>query len=218
MESPDSRMTGVYDSIAGEIRTLASKNVGKMTIVGFAGPPGAGKSTTVSQLCRRLGEKCIVAPMDGFHYYRKELDAFEDKETAHARRGAPFTFNAEAFVNRLRVLRDSGHAKLPSFDHAVGDPVEDDIVISYPEHEIVLVEGNYLLLDYEPWSKVKELVDYMYFIDCPLETIRTRIIGRHQSVGLSYEAAQGRADNNDILNGMQILKSKGRADSIIMSL
>ena len=34
---------------------------------------------------------------------------------------------------------------LPSFDHGVGDPVEGDIVVG-PDHRLVLVEGNYLLL------------------------------------------------------------------------
>lgn len=34
---------------------------------------------------------------------------------------------------------------LPSFQHGVGDPVEDDIRVA-PHHTLVLVEGNYLLL------------------------------------------------------------------------
>ncbi len=34
---------------------------------------------------------------------------------------------------------------MPSFDHGVGDPVEDDIQVQ-AHHKYVLVEGNYLLL------------------------------------------------------------------------
>lgn len=41
----------------------------------------------------------------------------------------------------------------PSFDHATKDPVEDSIVIS-SRTRIVIVEGNYTLLNQAPWSDV----------------------------------------------------------------
>ena len=34
---------------------------------------------------------------------------------------------------------------MPSFDHAVGDPVEEDVHI-LQEHKVVFIEGNYVLL------------------------------------------------------------------------
>ena len=46
-----------------------------------------------------------VVPMDGYHYYRKELDTFPDAAEAHRRRGAPFTFNANRFATELRQGR-----------------------------------------------------------------------------------------------------------------
>ena len=39
----------------------------------------------------------------------------------------------------------AGTGSFPSFDHRVGDPVDDDIVVE-PEHRVVLIEGNYVLL------------------------------------------------------------------------
>lgn len=39
----------------------------------------------------------------------------------------------------------AGMVLVPSFDHGVGDPIEDDIRVEQ-HHRIVLVEGNYLLL------------------------------------------------------------------------
>ena len=56
---------------------------------------------------------CVVVPMDGFHYYRRQLDAFEDPAAAHARRGAPWTFDAEAFVACVRRVRERGGAVAP---------------------------------------------------------------------------------------------------------
>ena len=39
----------------------------------------------------------------------------------------------------------AGRGSFPSFDHKIGDPVDDDIVVE-PEHRVVLIEGNYVLL------------------------------------------------------------------------
>ena len=39
----------------------------------------------------------------------------------------------------------AGNRRLPSFDHNVKDPVEDDIEV-LEHHRVVIVEGNYLHL------------------------------------------------------------------------
>lgn len=41
---------------------------------------------------------CHVVPMDGFHYYRHELDTFKDPQLAHKFRGAHYTFNVDKFA------------------------------------------------------------------------------------------------------------------------
>ena len=67
--------------------------------------------------------------MDGFHLYRSQLDAMSDPAEAHARRGAPWTFDAAAFVDCVRWVRGGGDVLVPSFDHGVGDPVPDSILV-----------------------------------------------------------------------------------------
>jgi pantothenate kinase len=51
--------------------------------------------------------------------------------------------------------------RAPSFDHAVQDPVLDTILISSSDR-IVIVEGNYLLLDEAPWNKIAPIADERY--------------------------------------------------------
>lgn len=46
----------------------------------------------------------------------------------------------------------------PSFDHAIQDPVMDDIKIS-SRTKVAVIEGNYTLLNERYWSKVADLVD-----------------------------------------------------------
>ena len=65
---------------------------------------GSGKSTLAKRLEGRINGLpslpspiCKAVGMDGYHYTRQQLDAFEDPVMAHKRRGAHFTFDAEAF-------------------------------------------------------------------------------------------------------------------------
>ena len=48
--------------------------------------------------------------------------------------------------------------KAPSFDHAVKDPAPDAIPIS-SQTKLVIIEGNYTLLNEDPWKNIAELVD-----------------------------------------------------------
>lgn len=86
---------------------------------------------------------------------------------AFRRRGAPFTFDADGLLNLIAALKagpltepDSEELVFtaPSFDHAVQDPVADDIRIS-SRSKVAIIEGNYTLLNQHPWSKIAELVD-----------------------------------------------------------
>jgi len=151
---------------------------------------------------------------------------------AFQRRGAPFTFDASAFLNLVKTLKSTPvttgeepeqavHA--PSFDHAVQDPVENDIVIS-SQNRVVIVEGNYTLLNQKPWNEIAEICDERFvaypssyvrliwliisrwFVDVSLEIVRDRLAARHVAAGIetSYEAAVQRAETNDIPNGAMI--------------
>jgi pantothenate kinase len=69
-----------------------------------------------------------------------------------------------AFVDAVKSLRevlvtDSNNLDkalwVPSFDHAKKDPVERDIFV-LSSQKIVLLEGNYLLLDESPWKVIQD--------------------------------------------------------------
>lgn len=85
-------------------------------------------------------------------------------------RGAPFTFDSEAFValvrrlKKLKVTREEDLSLsflLPSFLHATQDPVENDIFVSSTA-KIVILEGNYTLLNQHPWDEVAALAHERY--------------------------------------------------------
>jgi pantothenate kinase len=49
----------------------------------------------------------------------------------------------------------------PSFDHALKDPIYNDIPIS-PTTRIVIFEGLYLSLNIKPWSQAAALMDELW--------------------------------------------------------
>lgn len=213
----DAAMLDVYDKMAAEIGQKASSAGNHQYLVGIAGPPGGGKSTTVQRLQERIPNS-VVVPMDGYHYTKEQLRNFSDPEAALARRGAHWTFDAEAFVSALTKLRETGAGSFPSFMHGVGDPVDHSIEVT-AQHKIVLIEGNYLLLDVAPWDKIKNILDFSYFIDCPLAVVEQRILRRHMEVnGNTAERALERVTINDSPNAQLVLAHKHRADAIIQSL
>ena len=77
-----------FDKLAEYLREKAKGlSSGEQFWLGIAGAPGSGKSTLSQALQKRLGEMAVVVPMDGYHYYRRELDRMTDPGEAHRRRG-----------------------------------------------------------------------------------------------------------------------------------
>ncbi|XP_066356067.1 putative uridine kinase C227.14 isoform X2 [Miscanthus floridulus] len=230
-------MEEVYDALAEHLLSVL-KNIEHLDskyIVGLAGPPGAGKSTVASEVVRRVNmiwsqkhakgsgallpteEIAAMLPMDGFHLYRAQLDAMEDPKEAHARRGAPWTFNPSLFLKCLQTLRTEGSVYAPSFDHGVGDPVENDIFVK-PQHKIVIVEGNYLLLEEDVWTEIRDLFDEKWFIDIDIDVSMQRVLKRHIATGKEPDVAAWRISYNDRPNAEVILESRKNADLVIRSV
>ncbi|KAF5677738.1 hypothetical protein FDENT_9163 [Fusarium denticulatum] len=197
------------------LQQLHEKSSDARSIIILAGPPGSGKSTTASQVVQRINARhqtpiAKVLPMDGYHYSRSHLDSLPNHVEAHARRGAHWTFDGQAvldMVKQLHASRESPFATLymPSFDHEIKDPVPDVIEIS-PDVKIVLVEGNWLLYNEQPWNQIVNYADDTWFVDVEPQLALQRVAKRHVACGIegTLEAAMDRARNNDMKNGEEI--------------
>lgn len=175
-----------------------------------------------------LAQSDVVAgfvPMDGYHLSREQLSAMKDPDTAHARRGAAFTFDAPAFLGLVKKLREpiapeTKTLYAPSFDHALKDPVYDDIAIP-PSYRVLIFEGNYLSLGSgaPEWKEAAELMDELWFVEVEEAVAKQRLIKRHVVAGIASneEEAAYRAENNDLVNGREIVKGRLDVHEVIVS-
>lgn len=205
-------------------------------MIAVSGIPGSGKTELASTMSHRINalhtlEKpsspkpiAISLPMDGYHLTRAQLSALPDPTHAFARRGAAFTFDAHKFLSLVRALRepltqDTQPIYAPSFDHAVKDPVDNDIAIA-PTVRVIIFEGNYLSLNRAPWDEVAALMDELWFVEVDFEVARKRLIRRHVRAGIAAdeEEADARARENDLVNGKEIVEFRLPVQEVVSSI
>lgn len=186
----------------------------KRLVVAIAGAPGSGKSTLAGALRDALvagGQGAVVVPMDGFHFDNAVLEA----RGLLPRKGAPETFDVAGFEHLLTRIRSGERdVAIPVFDRAI-EIARAGAAIVEADARIVLVEGNYLLLDEEPWSRIGELFDFSIFLDTPRDELERRLVERWLEHGHGEEEARERARSNDIPNALRVTARRRPADLVI---
>jgi pantothenate kinase len=193
-------------TLTNHVNTLAERVLAQDAdrfLIGIAGAPASGKSTLASELARRLnaqGRKTAVVPMDGFHLDNAVLDA----RGLRPRKGAPETFDAPGFLRMVAALKTGEEVFAPFFDRPRDIAIAGAVAVP-PSVRVVIVEGNYLMFDEEPWRKLAELWDLSVRVDVPLPELRARLIQRWLSLNYSSAVATRRAEGNDIPNAKRVM-------------
>ena len=180
-------------------------------LIGIAGCPGAGKSTLSGAITGSVPSS-VVVPMDGFHMLNEDLVRLGRRD----RKGAPDTFDADAYIAMLDRLRcqKSEIVTAPRYDRAASAPVPDAIVVG-PDVALVITEGNYLLIDQSPWTAVRPLLDEVWFVDVD-DAIRVpRLIARHIEFGKSADEAREWVMRSDEANAAVVAATRDRADVVV---
>ncbi|MEN9645241.1 MAG: hypothetical protein RL238_1910 [Actinomycetota bacterium] len=176
-------------------------------VLGIAGPPGSGKSTLADRLLRHFGARAALLPMDGFHLANEELHRLGRA----GRKGAPDTFDVDGYVNTLQRVRAREHDVLvPRFHREIEEAVAGAIRIA-TEVELVVTEGNYLLLPMGRWGDVAELLDERWLLRPDDAVRRSRLIARHESHGRTPTEARSWVDEVDEPNAELVLGRSIRA-------
>ena len=72
-------------------------------------------------------------------------------------KGAPITFDLDKLLRKLKELKEDPVCKWPLYDRLLHNPIEDKITV---DGDIILLEGNYLLLDTEGRNDLSSFADY----------------------------------------------------------
>ncbi|BBX04778.1 nucleoside/nucleotide kinase family protein [Mycolicibacterium moriokaense] len=180
-------------------------------LLGITGPPGAGKTALGTQIVSTV-EGAVQVPMDGFHLADVELRRLGRLD----RKGAIDTFDGYGYLALLQRIRRQ-HSEVvyaPAFDRDIEQPVAGSIPIG-PDARLVVTEGNYLLDDDEPWPQVRGVLDEVWFVSCPAEERRRRLVARHVEFGKSPEQAEAWVHDVDERNAERIERVRHKADLVV---
>lgn len=186
---------------------------GTRIILGIAGAPGSGKSTFAEWIRQQFGPgQAVVVPMDGFHLGNAIIDGTPLRQ----RKGAMDTFDAGGYLSLLRRLarRDEPVVYAPEFRRTLDEPVAASIAVP-AEVPLVITEGNYLLMEQEPWKDIRAQLDEVWFVDTPPALRLGRLVARHVSFGMDRQAAEAWAAGPDEANAVLIQATRRSADRVI---
>lgn len=194
-------MTPELDSLARQI--ICSAEGASRYLVALAGPPGAGKSYRSALLCEAINQllpgQAGLVPMDGYHFDNAMLG----KQQLPIK-GAPHTFDVDGLRSALERIRQAQHpVAVPVFDRPLDLARAGGRLITL-EQRIVIVEGNYLLLDRSPWRELRPLFDWALFLDVDDETLVDRLIQRWLEMGQDHAGALERTHCKDMLNAQLV--------------
>ncbi|WP_129666298.1 nucleoside/nucleotide kinase family protein [Phytoactinopolyspora endophytica] len=205
------RETAVLSPTGAELAELAerARRPNRRSLIGVVGVPGAGKSTFAAALVRTIGASAVNVPMDGYHLADVELDRLG----LRGRKGAPETFDAygyAALLSRIRS-RPSHVVYAPGFERELEQPIAGAQPVG-PAPDVVVTEGNYLLLDEPGWREARACLDEVWYVHTDEEIRSRRLIDRHIQFGKSPDEAVIWVQTVDSPNAQLIEASRKNAD------
>ncbi|NRA85924.1 MAG: nucleoside/nucleotide kinase family protein [Rhizobiales bacterium] len=200
-------------NLDGVIEVILSKKTNNQRlVVAIVGPPGSGKSTLSELICDRLNalatNSSAILPMDGFHLDNNVLSDLQ----ILSKKGAPESFDSDGFKTIMtRICKANKNVIVPIFDRMLDLSRAGGRVIPLTT-EIVLVEGNYLLLKRPEWIQCHANFDLTISINVSMNELKKRLIQRWLDYGLSTKQALERTISNDIPNAKIVLNESSPAD------
>lgn len=210
---------GELAALLDRARSLGAS--GERRVLGIAGAPGSGKSTLTDALLAGLRSEPPAGlaadwvahlPMDGYHLADDQLVRLGLRD----RKGAPETFDVDGYVATLERIRAGGPRPVyvPGFERELEQPIAAALVV-LPEADLVVTEGNYLLLDGGGWEHVRRALDEIWFVDVDQDVRLERLIARHVRFGKSPEAAFEWVHRSDEANARLVEAARAHADLVV---
>ena len=214
----DEDVENIFIPLLEKIREIERQSEERV-IVFMAAPPGAGKSTLASFLQHLSVERGLIGDMqiigmDGFHRRQEFLKSHyvtrDGREVLMVDiKGAPETFDLEMLRARLMEVASGKECGWPEYNRQLHDAVDNVIRVTA---NVVLVEGNYLLLQETGWKELSGMADYTIFIRADEDMLRKRLVARRIESGHDENEAESFVERSDMYNARTILRDSKTAD------
>lgn len=196
-------------------------------LVAIAGPPGSGKTVFGTILTETInaisgGEVAACLGLDGWHFPNAYLDSHFAEHNGRkillsTIKGAPETYDVQAAYQCLKRIRNYEKVSFPEYSRKLHDPVPDAGVVE-PHHRIILAEGNYWLLNEEPWKEFQSLFDMTIFLTTPPQCLVTGLRKRHLRGAKTSKVVDEHIQNVDLPNIEHVLSNSVKADVVVYKI
>lgn len=206
-------MTGSLNAHVKQLSALIAEQhrSNERFIFAIAGPPASGKSTLAEALVKKLGHEAILVPMDGFHLDNRIIEP----RGLLSRKGSPPTFDGEGFASLIeRIKAFDKEIAFPIFDRDMDCAIAGAGMVQM-HHTIVVLEGNYLLLDDQPWNAIRTHYDATAFLELPIGELEARLIARWKHHGWPDDKARKHIAHNDLPNIALVQQNSVSADIVL---
>lgn len=191
--------------------TNLQRKLGRRTLVYMVAPPGVGKTTlslfleTISQTAEGVTPIQAIG-LSGFHYHSDYIaDHHVERDGKRIPmskvKGCPETFDVEKLRDKLATVKTQ-NIRWPVYDRRIHDVIEDVVTV---RRDILLLEGNWLLLREGAWRSLYTFADHTLFITATPETLRNRLIERKARGGMSQKEATMFYESSDRANVERVL-------------
>lgn len=193
-------------------------------VIGVAGPPGCGKTAFTAILCAVINacaglSTAVCIGLDGWHYPNSYLDSHYTIRNGQEIRlrmvkGAPESYDTEAAISFLRAARNDSVDRFPVYSRTLHDPIPQAGHLER-HNRILLMEGNYLLLDSPIWRDFHPLLDLSIFLTAPREQLIAALRHRHLAGGKRPDVVEQHILFSDLPNLDLILAHSRPADILV---
>lgn len=201
--------------------TKMQKDKGGRVLAMLAAPPGCGK-TTLLHFLKKLSEETpgvqpvTIIGMDGFHRYQDYLLTHTTERNGEEIlmvkiKGAPETFDLPKLTEAIKKVAAGEKIGWPEYNRMTHNPQENAISV---EGNIVLIEGNYLLLNEPGWKDLKQYADLTVRLVKDEEVLKKRLVERQHKSGKTYEEAEKFVEFSDMANVKLCMENSQEADII----
>jgi len=129
-------------------------------------------------------------------------------------KGIPDSFDAASFIVHLtRLRRGNEPVTWPVYDRKAEEVAQQGTEIDEGVR-LVVVEGNYLLMETQPWRQVRPLLDEVWYLDAPDQVLIPRLVSRHERHRTPADAL-AKIRSTDLPNARLVEATRHLADVII---